>query len=237
DACKLFSTPLVFNIHEAKGLEFENVILYEFMSCKAYNEIWNMVCSDKDKENKSFEKYKFYINALYVGVIRAIDSVYIVDDEKQCNLLKVIEPEESGNIDIGDIKREEPSSKEWKDKALDLIDKGNIEQAKNIAEKLLNEKKYVQEIINALEANGCHKEAQELQFSLDKDKSDQAVKLFPESRIDTENPSSQSSQERPMGDTESMVSTKEVGTNQKRKSKEKKPKKNREKRAFNGYNT
>ncbi|MGL9762999.1 MAG: hypothetical protein ACR5LB_13120, partial [Wolbachia sp.] len=41
DACKLFSTPLVFNIHEAKGLEFENVILYEFMSCKAYNEIWN----------------------------------------------------------------------------------------------------------------------------------------------------------------------------------------------------
>ncbi|MGL9731573.1 MAG: ankyrin repeat domain-containing protein [Wolbachia sp.] len=51
------------------------------------------------------------------------------------------------------------------------------------------------------------------------------MKLFPESRIDKENPSSQSSQERPMGDTESMVSTKEVRTNQKRKSKEKKPKK------------
>ncbi|MGL9681858.1 MAG: hypothetical protein ACR5K2_02605 [Wolbachia sp.] len=50
------------------------------------------------------------------------------------------------------------------------------------------------------------------------------MKFFPESRIDTENSSSQSSQERQMDDTESMVSTKEVGTNQKHKSKEKKAK-------------
>ncbi|MDR1139074.1 MAG: ankyrin repeat domain-containing protein [Rickettsiales bacterium] len=253
NASKLFDTPLVFNIHEAKGLEFENVILYKFMSCKAYNEIWNIICPDKgkreientinkvrdsynekdvntsrnkDKENKSFEKYKFYMNALYVGVTRAIDSVYIIDDEKQCNLLKVIEPGETGNVDIGDIKREESSPKEWKDKALDLIDKGNIEQAKNIAKILLNEKEYAQEIMNALETRGCHKEAQELQFSLDKDKSEQAVKLFPESRIDTENPSSQSSQERSMGDTESRVPTKEAGTDQKRKSKKHKAKQN-----------
>ncbi|MGL9682075.1 MAG: hypothetical protein ACR5K2_03835 [Wolbachia sp.] len=64
------------------------MILYEFMSYEAYNEIWNMVCSDKDKENKSFEKYKFYINALHVEVTRAIDSVYIVDNENSIIYLK-----------------------------------------------------------------------------------------------------------------------------------------------------
>ncbi|RDD34701.1 Ankyrin repeat domain protein [Wolbachia endosymbiont of Cylisticus convexus] len=42
DASRLFNTPLVFNIHEAKGLEFKNVILYKFMSHEAYNEVWNI---------------------------------------------------------------------------------------------------------------------------------------------------------------------------------------------------
>lgn len=47
EACKLFDTPLVFSVHEAKGLEFENVILYKFMSCRAYDEIYDIVCTDK----------------------------------------------------------------------------------------------------------------------------------------------------------------------------------------------
>ncbi|WP_264338206.1 ankyrin repeat domain-containing protein [Wolbachia endosymbiont (group A) of Cheilosia soror] len=227
DARKLFDTPLVFNIHEAKGLEFENVILYKFTSHEAYNKIWNVACPDKgkkeiedtikeirgsydrkdvntsrpkDKEDKSFEEHKFYMNALYVGVTRAIDNVYIVDDKKQCNLLKVIEPKEKGSVDI---KKEESSPKEWRDMALKLIDEGNIEQAKGIATKLLNKKEYVQEIICALEAKRYRTEAQEisneLQFPLDKDKSEQTMRSSPESEIDIDNLSSQFSQECSMG--------------------------------------
>jgi hypothetical protein len=29
-----FQTPLVFSVQEAKGLEYENVILYNFVSCE-----------------------------------------------------------------------------------------------------------------------------------------------------------------------------------------------------------
>ncbi|MGL9726243.1 MAG: hypothetical protein ACR5KV_06590 [Wolbachia sp.] len=75
-------------------MEFENVILCKFMSNEAYNEIWEIVyfkkgnientineirdsynkkdvntARSKNKGDKSSEKYKFYMNALYVGVL------------------------------------------------------------------------------------------------------------------------------------------------------------------------
>ncbi|WP_341813090.1 ankyrin repeat domain-containing protein [Wolbachia endosymbiont (group B) of Germaria angustata] len=184
DARKSFDTPLVFNIHEAKGLEFKNVVLYKFTSCKAYNEIWNIACPNKsereidntineirdsynerevntsrnkDKKDKPLEKYKFYMNALYVGVTRAVSNVYIIDDES--NLLKIIEPEEAGNVNI---EQEKSSPEEWRNKALELIEKGNIEQAERIATKLQNEgkKEYAEEVTNALKAKEYHEELQ-----------------------------------------------------------------------------
>ena len=32
EARRHFSTPLLFSIHEAKGLEYENIVLYRFVS-------------------------------------------------------------------------------------------------------------------------------------------------------------------------------------------------------------
>lgn len=189
-ARQLFDTPLVFNIHEAKGLEFENVILYKFTSCKAYNEIWKIACTDKsdgeidntinrirdsynekevntsrnkDKKDESLEKYKFYMNALYVGVTRAASNVYIIDDKS--NLLKIIEPGEEDNVNI---EQEKSSPEEWRKKALELIEKGNIEQAERIATKLQKEGKreYAEEVTNALKANRDHEKDQ----ALDKNK-------------------------------------------------------------------
>uniref|UniRef100_A0AAU7YJA0 Ankyrin repeat domain-containing protein n=1 Tax=Wolbachia endosymbiont of Oeneis ivallda TaxID=3171168 RepID=A0AAU7YJA0_9RICK len=183
-ARQLFDTPIVFNIHEAKGLEFENVILYKFTSCKAYNEIWKIACTDKsdgeidntinrirdsynekevntsrnkDKKDKSLEKYKFYMNALYVGVTRAASNVYIIDDKS--NLLKIIE---LGEEDSVNIEQEKSSLEEWRNKALELIEKGNIEQAELIARKLQKggKKEYAEEIMNVLRANGYHEKVQ-----------------------------------------------------------------------------
>ncbi|WP_353283778.1 ankyrin repeat domain-containing protein [Wolbachia endosymbiont (group A) of Lypha dubia] len=195
DARKLFGTPLVFNIHEAKGLEFENVILYKFTSDKAYNKILSVACPNKDekeientisevrssynekdvntsrnkdKEDKSFEEYKFYMNALYVGVTRAIDNVYIIDDEKKCNLLQVIKPEGEKIINIEDIKKEESSPEEWRDMALNLIDEGNIEQAKNIALNLIEKENMEQakNIAEKLLRKGEEEHFREVMFSL-----------------------------------------------------------------------
>ncbi len=200
DACKCFDPSFVLNIHEAKGLEFENVILYKFMSHEAYDKILDVArlgnekiestidkirksyeakgvnpSRPKDREDKSFDEHKFYVNALYVAATRAVSNVYIIEGEKQCNLLKVVAPGKGVNkVDTKDIKKEKFDPKEWKNTALMLIDNGNIEHAKGKAMKLLEkgEKEYVQEIIDALEAKEYH--IQELQLSLDKDKSKQA---------------------------------------------------------------
>ncbi|WP_353279746.1 ankyrin repeat domain-containing protein [Wolbachia endosymbiont (group B) of Xanthorhoe designata] len=237
DARKLFDTPLVFNIHEAKGLEFENVILYKFISCKAYNEIWNIACPNKsegeientinrirdsynerevntsrnkDKKDKSLEKYKFYMNALYVGVTRAVDSVYIIDDES--NLLKIIEPGEEGNVNI---EQEKSSPEEWRNKALELIEKGNIEQAELIARKLQNEgkKEYAEEIMNALRANRYHEEDQ----ILDKNKHTNSVL-----ESDISSRSSQSSEHEGKDDDISNLQNKKGKHDQNKKKKAKK---------------
>ncbi|OJH31309.1 MAG: ankyrin repeat domain-containing protein [Wolbachia endosymbiont of Armadillidium vulgare] len=234
-ARQLFDTPLVFNIHEAKGLEFENVILYKFTSCKAYNEIWNIVCPDKsegeidntinrirdsynkkdvntsrnkDKEDKSLEKYKFYMNALYVGVTRAVSNIYIVDDKS--NLLKIVEPGEEGNVNI---KKEESSSEKWRDMALELIEKGNIEQAKDIAEKLSRkgEKEYAKEVMNSLKAKGCHKQDQ----NSDKSKHTNSV-------LESSKSSSQSSEHEGKEDDISKSQNKKSKHNQNKKKKAKK---------------
>ncbi|RDD34702.1 Ankyrin repeat domain protein [Wolbachia endosymbiont of Cylisticus convexus] len=113
---------------------------------------------NKDKGDKSSEEYKFYMNALYVGVTRAINSVYVIGNERKCNLLRIIKSERVSNTDI---KKEESTPEEWRNMALELIDKGNIEQAKSIEEKLRQEGKeeYAEEIISALKAKGCYVES------------------------------------------------------------------------------
>ena len=89
-----FNTPLVFSIYEAKGLEYENIILYNLISIEAKNflEISKGISRQdlagdliyqrtKDKADHSLDIYKFYINALYVAVTRAIKNVYFIEQE------------------------------------------------------------------------------------------------------------------------------------------------------------
>ncbi len=80
-----FKTPLVFSIQEAKGLEYENVVLFNFVSGSAeeFEEIIQGVekadlpqeleySRARDKSDKSAEAYKFFVNALYVATTRAV---------------------------------------------------------------------------------------------------------------------------------------------------------------------
>src|SRR5690606_12890517 len=76
EARRRFSTPLVFSVHEAKGLEYDTVILYDIVSSEraAYRELTSGVthadidtavlayARAKDKTDKSLEAYKFYVN-------------------------------------------------------------------------------------------------------------------------------------------------------------------------------
>ena len=87
EAAKYFSTPLLLSIQEAKGLEYDNVVLFNFVSF--YRDEFNKITENvseadlesmltysraKDKRDKSLEEYKFFINALYVAMTRAIEA-------------------------------------------------------------------------------------------------------------------------------------------------------------------
>jgi ATP-dependent exoDNAse (exonuclease V) beta subunit len=92
---------LVFSVQEAKGLEYENVILYNFISCErqSYAAIAAGVSAadveegdleyrrGADKTDKSLEVYKFFINSLYVAVTRAVGNVYLVESDSRHPLL------------------------------------------------------------------------------------------------------------------------------------------------------
>ena len=104
EARRHFQTPLIFSIHEAKGLEYENIVLYRFISDHraAFADVAEGVAvadlaSDeleyrrgRDKTDRSLEIYKFYINALYVALTRAIRNVYLIESDTGHPLLGLL---------------------------------------------------------------------------------------------------------------------------------------------------
>ena len=99
-----FRTPLVFSVYEAKGLEYPHVILYALVSGQraAYSELCEGVTRDdlqaealeyrraRDKNDKSLELYKFYVNALYVAMTRAVETLVLVESDTAHPLLLLL---------------------------------------------------------------------------------------------------------------------------------------------------
>lgn len=146
-----FSTPLVFTIQEAKGLEYENIILYNFLSQEEsrYREICKGVSSldleldikysrVKDKTDKSLEVYKFYINALYVALTRAIKNLYWIESSPKQALLDLL-----GLRDAQDqlqLSSQNSSLDAWRQEAHKLELQGKQEQAERIRSEILKQK-------------------------------------------------------------------------------------------------
>jgi len=148
NAAKYFKTPLLFSIHEAKGLEYDNIILYNFISnnSKDYQVIAEGIDVEdleknlsysrgKDKTDKSSEVYKFYINSFYVAITRAVNNIYIIESQKNHILLNLLGlKSQQNNITV--IK-EESTFEEWLEEAQKLELQGKHEQAAQIRKKIL----------------------------------------------------------------------------------------------------
>ena len=146
-----FSTPLVFTIQEAKGLEYENIILYNFLSQEEqrYREISKGVTSEdleldikfsraKDKTDKSLEVYKFYVNSLYVALTRAIKNLYWIESSPKQRLLSLIGLHSAqATLEIADSNS---SLDDWRQEAHKLELQGKQEQAERIREEILKQK-------------------------------------------------------------------------------------------------
>lgn len=144
-----FKTPLIFSIQEAKGLEYENIILVNFISDyqKEFREITNgvgledlkdenMIYSrSKDKTNKELEAYKFYVNSLYVAITRAVKNLYILEEVRKHPLMDLLQLKESkAQLNI----EEQFSSKEdWLEEARRLELQGKHEQAQQIRARVM----------------------------------------------------------------------------------------------------
>jgi len=148
EAHQYFQTPLIFSIHEAKGLEYDNVILYNLVSSEAqkFREIAGSLNSSdleqafvysraKDKSDRSLEIYKFYINALYVAMTRAIQNIYWIEQDINHPLFKVLELKPGDTL--VPIETQNSSLEEWRKEANRLELQGKQVQAEAIRDQML----------------------------------------------------------------------------------------------------
>ncbi|NTU53666.1 MAG: AAA family ATPase [Chlorobiaceae bacterium] len=148
EARKSFSTPLLFSIHEAKGLEYENIVLYGLVSSyrKEFSEIVDGVDKTsveaegldyrrvKDKSDKSLEVYKFFVNSLYVAITRAVRNLYIIESDTQHRLFDLLDLSATGKVTV---KEERSTTEEWHKEARKLELQGKQEQADAIRKTIL----------------------------------------------------------------------------------------------------
>ncbi|MEA3286150.1 MAG: ankyrin repeat domain-containing protein [Candidatus Marinimicrobia bacterium] len=155
-----FKTPLVFSVQEAKGLEYENIVLVNLVSNNAaeFNEITDGVSDEAvsqglsysrsaNKSDKSLEAYKFYTNALYVALTRAIRNVYIIESHTQHKLWRLLAlAEKKGTVKV---RAQTSTQDEWKEEALKLEKQGKIEQAEAIRKTILEIEEVPWEVLTA----------------------------------------------------------------------------------------
>jgi AAA domain/UvrD-like helicase C-terminal domain/Ankyrin repeat len=143
-----FRTPLIFSVHEAKGLEYPHVLLFGLVSGQrsAYAEVCEGVTATdlereeldyrraKDKTDKSLELYKFYVNALYVAMTRAVQTLTLVESDTGHPLFALLGLS-AGEARPGDATRS--SVEEWAQEARRLELQGKEEQARAIRDTFL----------------------------------------------------------------------------------------------------
>ena len=144
-------TPLVFSVHEAKGLEYPHVLLFNLVSSQrqAYAEVCEGVSDAdlqgdeldyrraRDKSDKSLELYKFHVNALYVAMTRAVETLTLVEQDGRHPMLGLLrlEPGEAAAQPVATS-----SQDEWAQEARKLELQGKAEQAQAVREAFLQHK-------------------------------------------------------------------------------------------------
>ena len=150
-ARQTFHTPLVFSVHEAKGLEYPHVLLFNLVSGQrqAYAEVCDGVSDAdlqadeldyrraRDKGDKSLELYKFHVNALYVAMTRAVETLTLVERDGGHPLLALL------GLQAGEAATQavaKSSQDEWAQEARRLELQGKAEQAQAIRDAFLKHK-------------------------------------------------------------------------------------------------
>jgi hypothetical protein len=151
EAAQRFRTPLLFSVQEAKGLEYENIILWNLVSrARAdFADIANGVSPSDlesefayaraaDKRDKSLERYKFFVNGLYVAMTRAVRRLYVVESDTRHPIFSLLRLQEAATR--AEVSAEASSTEEWQREARKLELQGNEAQAQAIRQNVLHER-------------------------------------------------------------------------------------------------
>ncbi|NBK22073.1 MAG: hypothetical protein EOM68_08610 [Spirochaetia bacterium] len=79
---KALNTELVFTINEAKGLEFDTVLLWKFSSDVKSFDIWRKIYAENTLDSSHHPLIRHEINLLYVAVTRARNTLIIYDGSR-----------------------------------------------------------------------------------------------------------------------------------------------------------
>ena len=161
EARRHFRTPLVFSVHEAKGLEYDRIIIYRFVSDQrsAYEALTEGVEPQalerdeldyrrgRDKTDKGLETHKFFVNALYVAITRAIREVYVVEQDTEHTLFRLL----GLRTEAEALKLEARTSslEDWQKEARRLEMQGKQEQAEAIRKTILRQKEVPWNVLDA----------------------------------------------------------------------------------------
>ncbi len=144
-----FDSPLIFSVQEAKGLEYDNIVLVGFVSQqeKLFREIADGIdpadlegelrYARADRADKQLETYKFFVNALYVALTRAVHNLYIVEARDQHPLLALLGLTNARAQ--AEVKTQESTADEWRHEARKLELQGKTEQAASIRQQILGQ--------------------------------------------------------------------------------------------------
>lgn len=146
----VFETPLIFTIQEAKGLEYENIILFDFISSNEAR--YQAICQDiniqdidqdikysrnKNKADKTSEAYKFHINALYVALTRAVHNIYWLETQAKQTIFTLLGLDKTQNK--LSLQEQKSSTDEWQQELQKLEQQGKQQQANIIRKKILQQ--------------------------------------------------------------------------------------------------
>ena len=90
----------------------------------------------KDKTDKSLEIYKFFVNALYVAITRAVKNLYIVESDVAHPLFDLLDLSVNGQAKV---EAKQSTTEDWQREARKLELKGKLEQADAIRSGILKQ--------------------------------------------------------------------------------------------------
>ncbi len=129
----------VFTPDQVKGLEYKTVILYKILNTNTLREVNKVLGQPLATEN---EMYSAALSACFVAATRAMDDLYVVQNEDRFNNHIVKKLKEklpiSSNVDSTPAAPQESTKEEWEERAKVLAQNGNLEQARSIISKHLD---------------------------------------------------------------------------------------------------